>query len=126
MGRKAGTVVSSRFTRIAVKASKASKVFVAGHPEINAAGAAVLVTPAGTIPLRGTMLAITAGHHTSDAFRLGDSGSLFSIAAKDVRTDRLTDKIGGTEGGESLIELFKRNPWNNSLAQKFVEALRES
>jgi hypothetical protein len=43
-------------------------------------------------------------------------------AAKDVRTDRYVSG-DGKRPIETLRELFVRNPWNNSAAEKFVALL---
>ena|SRR5258708_1468292 len=105
--------MNARFTRLAVRMSPKAKVFTVGYPEIRD-GSAVLVLPGVSVPvpLTASMQCITANAQTSDAFRLAEIGSVYSIAVKDV-----THKV------RTVSELFVRNPWKNDNARLFVEAL---
>ena len=114
----------SRFTRIAVRKNSKSTSFVVGYiGSFDPSGSPVLEMPGGiTIPLRASMQAITANHQGSDSFRT-EGGSVFSIAAKDVRTDRFSTG-DGKRPVETVLEMLERNPWNNAQALKVAKALR--
>lgn len=105
--------MNARFTRIAVRFSPAAKVYTVVYPEIRD-DKVVGVTPDGTVlPISGRMLAVTAGQQTSDAFRLGEAGSVTSIVASAL-----------TRKPETVKALFDRNPWNNPNALQFRKALK--
>jgi len=114
----------SHFARIAVRKGPKSASMVAGLVgNVDANGTPTIDLPGGiSIPLRASMLAITANHQTASAFRT-ESGSVFSIAVKDVVTDRYA--VGdGKRPVETVLELFERNPWNHPKAKVLATLLR--
>lgn len=106
----------ARFTRLAVQTNPKSKVLTAVYPEIRD-GQVVGISPlfAAPIPLKASMRCVTASAHGSAAFRLVETGSVYSIAVKDVPVREI----------ETLGSLFLRNPWKNEKAQLFVAAFQK-
>lgn len=104
-----------RFTRIAVRLGGKSSTYTVVYPELRSGRVVGVVPGFGTeFDLRPEMLAITAGRQTSDATRTKEqAGSLYSIAIKDVTAQKK----------QTVLDLFKRNPWNNEAATLFVAAL---
>lgn len=106
------------------KSAKASSFVVGYVGNFNSAGEPVLEVIGGvTIPLKAHYQAITANHQTSDARRLGEAGSLFSIARKDIRTDRYAQG-DGKRPIETVLELALRNPIKNPQLTKIAKALQ--
>ena len=106
---------SHRFTRIAVRLGVKSSTYTVVYPELKNGRVIGIVPGFGTeFVLKPSMLAITAGQQSSDATKVAEQGgSLYSIKVSDVKEQRK----------QTVIDLFKRNPWNNENATLFVAAL---